>query len=127
MDGPGSILGPKTARLATGPLLNFVDDNNVRERSDGRTIVLSGAEVERDCDGIRDRSVCAVQASGSGKSEQQISSKQQNFSVTANSNLPRLCVFSARYPILRGVLLANHRIPAQKRLGPAFSTRENKP
>jgi hypothetical protein len=27
LDGPSSILGPKTARLANGPALNFVDDN----------------------------------------------------------------------------------------------------
>ena len=41
MDGPGSILGPKTARLATGPALNFVDDNTFKNIVTGELLTRS--------------------------------------------------------------------------------------
>ena len=41
LDGPDSILGPKTARLATGPALNFVDDNTFKNIVTGELLTRS--------------------------------------------------------------------------------------
>ena len=41
MDGTGSILGPRTARLATGPALNFVDDNTFKNVVTGELLTRS--------------------------------------------------------------------------------------
>ena len=37
----GSILGPKTARLATGPALNFVDDDTFKNIVTGELLTRS--------------------------------------------------------------------------------------
>ena len=41
LDGPDLILGPKTARLATGPALNFVDDNTFKNIVTGELLTRS--------------------------------------------------------------------------------------
>ena len=41
LDAPGAILGPKTARLANGPALNFVDDNTFENAATGELLTRS--------------------------------------------------------------------------------------
>jgi hypothetical protein len=41
LDGPDSILGPKTARLANGPDLNFVDENTFKNVLTGELLTRS--------------------------------------------------------------------------------------
>ena len=44
LDGPGSILGPKTARLANGPALNFVDDNTFQNAATGELLTRKAGD-----------------------------------------------------------------------------------
>lgn len=45
--GPGSILGPKTARLANGPALNFVDDNTFENAATGELLTRKAGDQNK--------------------------------------------------------------------------------